>query len=77
MIEFDNLISKLEENGMINKQQPLSNFTMNNLIYEDNENKKLTIYDSSLFENMECFKIANKENSEIDSEFNAQEKKKN
>ncbi len=76
MIEFDNLISKLEENGMINKQQPLSNFTMNNLIYEDNENKKLTIYDSSLFENMECFKIANKENSEIDSEFNAQEKKK-
>ena len=43
-------------------------FSMNNMIFEDNPNKTIKIYDTTLFDKMDVFKIEKVENIESDNE---------
>ena len=54
--------------------EPISFFSMNNMILEDNPNKTIKIYDSTLFNNMNIFKIEKVENIELDNEPQYEEK---
>ena len=46
---------KIEEEKKLN--EPLSYYSMNRIIFEDNENKSIKVYDSTLFDGMSTFKI--------------------
>ena len=43
-------------------------FPMNNMIFEDNPNKTIKIYDATIFDKMNVFKIEKVENIESDNE---------
>ena len=58
--------------------EPISFFSMNNMILEDNPNKTIKICDATLFDKMNIFKIEKVENIELDNEPQYEEKfKKN
>ena len=67
-----NIIKSEEEKS----NEHLSFFTMNNIIFEDNPNKKIKIYDSSLFDKMKVFSIENNEEIEFPQELIHEEKNK-
>jgi hypothetical protein len=49
---------------------------MNTIIFEDDPNKTIKVYDSSLFDNMKTLKTEKIENQEINNEFDLEEKRK-
>ena len=67
-INNEEIFLKLEEENEKKEKEPLSFFSMNNMISEDNPNKTIKIYDSTLFNNMNIFKIEKVENIELDNE---------
>ena len=67
-INNEEIFLKLEEENKKKEKEPLSFFSMNNMIFEDNPNKTIKIYDSTLFNNMNIFKIEKVENIESDNE---------
>jgi len=67
-INNEEIFLKLEEESEKKEKEPLSFFSMNNMIFEDNPNKTIKIYDSTLFNNMNIFKIEKVENIESDNE---------
>ena len=64
---FENIFLKLkEEEEKLN--EPLSNYSLNKMIFEDESNKANKIYDETLFDNMEVFMIEKDENIELDAD---------
>ena len=59
------------------EKQPLTFFSMNNIIFEDNPNKTIKIYDKTLFDNMNVLKLEKVENVELNKESQFEEKIKN
>ena len=68
---------KLKEEHEQKEKQPLSFFSMNNIIFEDNPNKTIKIYDKTLFDNMNVLKLEKVENVELNKESQFEEKIKN
>ena len=68
---------KLKEEHEQKEKQPLSFFSMNNIIFEDNPNKTIKIYDKTLFDNMKVLKIEKVENVDLNKESQFEEKIKN
>ena len=64
---FESIFLKLkEEEEKLN--EPLSNYSLNKMIFEDESNKANKIYDETLFDNMEVFMIEKDENIELDAD---------
>ena len=76
-MKFSNeeFITKLKEEENITKH-PLTSYSMNTIIFEDNPNKTIKIYDSSLFNQMNIFKIQEIERKEIEEDLDLVEKSK-
>ena len=66
----------LEEIEKEKMNQPLSYYTMNTLIFEDNPNKNIRVYDTNLFDNMNIIKYEKVEDQEFNSELFQEEKNK-
>ena len=65
---------KIEEEKKLN--EPLSYYSMNRIIFEDNENKSIKVYDSTLFDGMSTFKIEKVEQIALDDNLIDNEKLK-
>ena len=76
-MKFSNeeFITKLKEEENITKH-PLTSYSMNTIIFEDNPYKTIKIYDSSLFNQMNIFKIQEIERKEIEEDLDLVEKSK-
>ena len=72
----EEIFSKLKEDVEQQLKEPLSFYKMNTLIFEDDQNKKVKVYDSSLFDNLKILKTEKVENEEINPEFDSEEKRK-
>ena len=68
---------KLKDEQEQKEKQPLTFFSMNNIIFEDNPNKTIKIYDKTLFDNMNVLKLEKVENVELNKESQFEEKIKN
>ena len=66
----------LEEIEKEKMNQPLSYYTMNTLIFEDNPNNNIRVYDTNLFDNMNIIKYEKVEDQEFNSELFQEEKNK-
>ena len=72
----EEIFSKLKEDVEQKLKEPLSFYKMNTIIFEDDPNKTIKVYDSSLFDNMKTLKTEKIENQEINNEFDLEEKRK-
>ena len=66
----------LEEIEKEKMNRPLSYYTMNTLIFEDNPNNNIRVYDTNLFDNMNIIKYEKVEDQEFNSELFQEEKNK-
>ena len=55
-------LEKLNQDEEQKAKQPLSSYSMNTKIFEDNPNKTIKVYDESLFDQMKAIKIKKEEN---------------
>ena len=76
-MKFSNeeFITKLKEEENKSKH-PLTSYSMNTIIFEDNPYKTIKIYNSSLFNQMHIFKIQEIERKEIEEDLDLVEKSK-
>ena len=69
-------LEKLNQDEEQKAKQPLSSYSMNTKIFEDNPNKTIKVYDESLFDQMKAIKIKREENKEIEQNLELKEKLK-
>ena len=67
-INNEEIFLKLKEENEKRKGASFFFFSMNNMIFEDNPNKTIKIYDATIFDKMNVFKIEKVENIELDNE---------
>ena len=77
-MKFNNeeIFMKLKEEVEQKSNQPLSLYSMNSIIFEDNPNKTIKVYDSSLFDEMNVLKVEKVENQDFNPDFISEEKRK-
>ena len=68
--------NELKEKAEQKSKEPLSFYSMNRKIFEDDTNKIIKVYDSTLFDNMKVLNIEKIENQDFNPEFNSEEKRK-
>ena len=73
---YEKIFQKIKEEEEKKLNEPLSYYSMNRIIFEDNENKSIKIYDSTLFDGLDTFKIEKVEQIELDDNLIDNEKMK-
>ena len=73
---YEKIFQKIKEEEEKKLNEPLSYYSMNRIIFEDNENKSIKVYDSTLFDGMSTFKIEKVDQIELDDNIIDNEKLK-
>ena len=65
---YEKVFQKLKEEEEKKMNEPLSYYSMNKIIFEDDSNKSIKVYDENLFSNINTFKIEKVEHIELNED---------